>query len=179
MKIVLTIILIAVGIFYISNVYGEQQQIDTIKLVAEDFNEWDTSKPPKEFKMEFSKPNSICKSGQCEVVVKDFVSPTLAVYNLLYIGGYFQVKDNITNKDLTPKKKELKESVKMANYVDIVDIKEDVKNNITIYYFEGSITFTKDSNRKNYSYKINGSYQEQPTEKLFFVGVKDQSGWGS
>ena len=67
----------------------------------------------------------------------------------------------------------------MTNYVDIVDIKENIKNSITTYYFEGSITFTKDSNNKNYSYKIKGSYQEEPIEKLFFVGEKEQSGWGS
>ena len=72
MKFIFSIILIVVGLFSLSNIYGQQQQHnDTIKLVAEDFNEWDTTIPPREFKMEFSKPNSICKSGQCEVVVKD------------------------------------------------------------------------------------------------------------
>jgi hypothetical protein len=157
--------------------FSHSQEKDTVKLFAQDFDGLALQKPPKDLDITFNIPNEICKSGNCKVIAKDFWTPTLSSNNLLFINGYFQIKDDITNKDLTSKKRDLVESFQMSSYVDIVDIKEDLENKITTYFFEGPITFKNDMNNKAYNYDIKGSYVE-PSEKLYFIGEKDNKLWG-
>ena len=151
----LVCIFLVIGIFAtsINFVFGSSDFILEMKNVKE-------SPEVSNLKIVGESYKQICPSTQCKIVgytYTFFIPPTPTSMGMTY-NIEFRMQDDITNKDLGPKKKEFVEQYSASMFSCIVnDIKED--NGQEIYYCNdrtNSITRTFDS--KSWYYNSSGIY---------------------
>lgn len=102
----------------------------------------------------------ICPSAQCKIVeytYTNFIPPTPSSMTIAY-HIEFRLQDDITNKDLGPKKKEFLEQYTATMYSCTVnDIKED--NGQEIYYCsDGTNSISRNFDSKSWDYDSRGIY---------------------
>jgi hypothetical protein len=112
--------------------------------------------------IKFSGFNSICNSSICTVEIPSsnsvwFSAPTGTESHITFYGDFF-VRDE-GNKDLTPKKKDLVETWHVYEQTDVTNIIENIENNQTIYYFDGTLSFNNNFNNIENEYDMEGFYQ--------------------
>ena len=60
---------------------------------------------------------------------------------------------------MTPKKKDLVESWHVYEQTYVSDIADNIDNNETIYYFNGTLSFNNEFRKLEEEYKMNGFYK--------------------
>ena len=115
-----------------------------------------------EMELKFSSSNSVCQSTTCMGEIPDgsyliLSTPTGTESQISFYGDFF-IRDE-ANKDLTPKKKDLVETWSISEAPSVTDIVENIENNQTVYYFDGTLSFKNNFNSLENEYNMKGSYQ--------------------
>jgi hypothetical protein len=112
------------------------------------------------FKIVGESYKQICPSAECKIIkytFTNFIPPTPTSMSIAY-HIEFRLQDDITNKDLGPKKKEFLEQYTASMYgCTVNDIKED--NGQEIYYCsDGTNSINRNFDSKSWYYNSNGIY---------------------
>ncbi len=130
-----------------------------------------TSIITKEFKLDGEVWNEICPSGQCHIE-EDRYSLYVVTPNSddssprVYAMMWFDVHDNITNKNLTPLQKTFAERYQLSFSCSVNSVNDIIEqgNNVA-YKCSGGSTFLQKQNKEDsdstYFFKVEGTYDNQ------------------
>jgi hypothetical protein len=141
-----------------------------------------TSPTTSDFQINGKIWKEICPSNQCQIEELEYSSYVVTPSPeddapRIYTTLYFNVHDDITNKDLTPLQKKFAEKYELSFSCDVNSAKDIIEQgNNVIYKCSGDFTDLAKSNREKtdpmYFFKVEGTYDTQ-TDSLNATGKYD------